>query len=363
MTKSESFVRSLVALTALATIALGAAGASAMSVDEIATYSKPDRQQILEAGAKKEGEMLWIGGLNEKTATRPILAAFKKKYPYIDAKAIRTGTAEGLQRVLAEHRAKTPRVDLINSNVIEELKEAGLAQRIKTPLLDSFPADFKDPEGLYATLRYSYHGIAAWNTSVVSEKDSPKTYGDLLDPRWKGKMVASDSMDTGLPFLMTYMRVLKGEKESMDYFEKLSKQQVKVSSASNRNLLDMVIAGEHTLILNPALHHIGQSKAKGAPVEGSMADPVLARNGYFVMLTTAPHPHATMLLIDFLLQEEAQNIIKQESFYPAHPDIEPLDEMKAYTPKAKGFKQLTMDDTILSKYGPESMGIFTKLFQ
>ena len=353
--------RSAMILGALAAVAAGP-GARAMTVEEIATYSKPDRQQVLEAGARKEGEFLMLGGLNEKTATRPIIDAFRKKYPYIKGNAIRAGSSEGLQRVLAEHRAKTPRVDLFFGSVIGDLKQAGLAQKIRSPILDSFPADRKDPQGYYATLRYSYHGVAAWNTNQVAAKDAPQSFEALLDPKWRGKMVMGDSNEAGFQLAITYMREVWGEKKALDYLERLSKQQVKVSSASIRNLLDLVIAGEYQMLVNPALHHIGQAKAKGAPIEGSMADPVVARNGYFVVLTTAPHPHATMLLVDFLLQEEAQNIIKQENFFPAHPDIEPLDEMKAYTPKAKGFKQFTADDEIMDRNAAESAAIFTRLF-
>ena len=138
MTVPRFINRLLPAISLIAVFALAdTGGAFARSVAEIANLTGPDRQKILEQGAKKEGALLWIGGLNQKRARRPILKAFKKKYPFIDAKGIRTGSRKALQRVLAEHRAKTPRVDVINSNVVVSLKKAGLVQAFRSPALDA----------------------------------------------------------------------------------------------------------------------------------------------------------------------------------------------------------------------------------
>ena len=188
-----SFGRALTA--AILALAFGAAGANAASVDEIAQYNKPDRQKVLEDGAKKEGELLWIGGLDERKGSRPILEAFMKRYPFINAKSIRMNTAEALQRVLAEHRARTPRVDLINGGGVRDLKVVDLAQKIYSPLFDQFPTELKDPESRAAIVRYTYQGVAAWNTNQV--KDPPKTWDALLEPKWKGKLVWTDSAEIG----------------------------------------------------------------------------------------------------------------------------------------------------------------------
>jgi ABC-type Fe3+ transport system substrate-binding protein len=360
MTTSASKV---VAASLSALVLTGAVQARAMTVDEIANYSKPDRQKVLEELAKKEGELLWIGGLNEKTATLPILDAFKKKYPYINGKAIRTNDAEGVQRVLAEYRAKTPRVDLFNGSVILDLKKAGLAQKFYSPTVEALPEDFKDPERFYATVRYTYHDVVSYNTTLIKPAEAPKTFDELLDPKWKGKMVGTNSGETGMPFLITYLRKTWGDQRTETWLQKMSKQDVKISGSSIRNVLDLVAAGEYPMLINGAMHHVGQSRASGAPVDATMVDPVLARNGYIVMLNTSPHPASSMLLIDFLLDDTAQNILKAEAFYPARPDIPPLDEMKAYTPVAKGYKQFPVDDQMIFDLGKSSMEMFSKYFQ
>jgi iron(III) transport system substrate-binding protein len=364
MSVSLTASRSALAITLIAGFTMTViGGASALTTDEIANYKGADRQNVLEAGAKKEGELLWIGGLNEKRGTRPILKAFKKKYPFIKAKAIRTGTSSALQRVLAEHRAKTYRVDLINANVVGDLIGAGLAQPFYSPNMAAFPKDQQDPRRITGNLRFSYHGVAAWNTDLVKKADAPQKYSELLNPKWKGKLIGTDSFETGIPYLITYYIKTQGEKKAIDFAMKLSKQKVKVSSASLRNVVDLMAAGEHTMLINPAVHHIGQAKKKKAPVEASMAGPVLARAGYFTVLTSAPHPHATMLLVDFLLTEQVGKIISKARYFPAHPAVKPIKSMQPYTPRARGLKQVSITDRDLDKLAKRSAEIFKKHFQ
>lgn len=337
--------------------------AFALSVAEIANLTGPDRQKILEQGAKKEGELLWVGGLNQKRARLPILRAFMKKYPYIKAKGIRTSSKKALQRVLAEHRANTPRVDVINANVVVALKTAGLVQAFLSPALAAYPKSERDPNRIWGTFRYAFHGIAAYNTKKVTEADSPKTFEDLLNPKWKGKMVWSDSAETGAPFLFTYLRRVWGEKKTLDYLKKLSKQNIVTRTSSARNILDLVVAGEHQIMINPALHHVGGARKKGAPINASMHDPVLARNGYFMLMKTAPHPHASMLLMDFILSKQAQKILKKARYFPAHPEVKPAKQMQPFVPRLKGMKQFTVDAELMYSERKKSQAIFDRLFR
>ena len=364
MTVPRFVSRLLPAIGLIAVFALAdTAAAFARTVAEIANLTGPDRQKILEEGARKEGALLWIGGLNQKRARRPILKAFIKKYPFIEAKGIRTGSRKALQRVLAEHRAKTPRVDVINANVVVSLKKAGLVQPFRSPELDSYPKKEKDPNRIWATMRYSYHGVAAYNTDMVSAAEAPKTFDDLLDPRWKGKMVWGDSAETGARYLITFLRKTRGEAKTLDFLKKLSKQKIVTRTSSIRNILDLVVAGEHHIMISPALHHVGGARKKGAPIEAAMVSPVLARNGYFMLMKSAPNPHAAMLLIDFILSEEAQKILKKARYFPAHPKVKPAKQMRPYQPRLKGLEQFTVDAEMMHAEAKKSDEIYRKFFQ
>lgn len=343
-------------------VASAAAGATAATVDEVANYNKPDRQNVLEDGARKEGELLWIGALDERKASRPLLEAFMKKYPYIKARSIRMNTAEAVQRVLAEYRAKTPRVDIFNGSEVRDLKQIKLAQPVHSPTLAGYPDEFKDPNRQSAAIRYTYQGVATWNTNLVKDADAPRSFEALLDPKYKGKMVQSNSNESGTPFLITYLRQLWGEKKALDYLEKLAKQNVVTRTEAAQNITDLVVAGEYPIMINPALHHIAGRRAINAPIDGAMQDPVLARNDNILLMSNAPHPHAGMLLFDYLIDKEAQNILKDAQYYPAHPGVDPAEEMKPYLPRAFGLKQYNLEEEVLVNNIKESTEIFRRLF-
>jgi ABC-type Fe3+ transport system substrate-binding protein len=337
-------------------------GAQAATVEEIATLSGPDRQKILEDGAKKEGEMLWVGSFGDETG-QPIVRAFMAKYPAIKVSRIRTDSGKALQRVLAEHRAKTPRVDLITTSTVTDLKAADLVQPFKTPALDVLAPDARDPQGYVAPLYFSYFGLVAYNTKLVTAAEAPKIYDDLLDPKWKGQMVWGDSDTTAGPFVVTFLRNAWGEDKAAAYLKKLSEQKIVTRNASARNVLDITIAGEHKIMINPVVSHVGLARKEGAPVEVNLADPVPSRSTGFMMLKEAPHPHATMLMIDFLLSPDAQKFLRDDRYFPSNPTVKAVDEMQAYAPEARGLKKFFLDEEMMDKSTPKSMEMFKQLFQ
>ena len=344
------------------TMGAGLAGsAAATAVEEIVNLTSPDRQAILEAGARQEGAVTMIGGLSQEMRGE-LLDAFMKAYPFIKAEGQRFGSAATLHRVLAEQRSKAVRTDLVVSSIVVELKQAGVVRPFRSPILESFPADLQEPDHLYGSYRLAYHGIA-YNTKLVSEAEAPKSYEDLLDPKWKGRMVWNDSASTGAPLLILYLRKTWGEERTVDYLRALAKQAIVTRPSSLRNVLDLLIAGEHAVMLNAALHHVAASRAKGAPVNATMPEPVLARNNYVLLLKDAPHPHAAMLLIDFLMGETAQRLMSQEQYYPVNPAVPPLDTMIPFDPVRQNKKVLMVDDDLLFQEKARSTALFKQYFR
>jgi ABC-type Fe3+ transport system substrate-binding protein len=336
--------------------------ARAAGFDQIANMTGPDRQKVLEEGAKKEKEVLMIGGINAETASRPILKAFMAKYPFINAKEVRQDTNAALQRILAETRAKASTVDLVVATIVVDMKHAGLVQPFVSPALAAYPKEVLDPERNWAVISYTYRGLAAYNTKLVTDAAAPKTVDDLLDPKWKGKMIWTESESGGGPAFITYMRQLRGEEKAVDYIQRLSKQNVIVNTASARTIVDLVVAGEHEIMISPALHHIADARAKTAPINATMEDPVAANPSYFMLLKTAPHPHAALLLADFLLEKEAQTVLRNALYFPAHPEIDAHESMKALQPKTFGYKTMLQDDEMLIKNAKVSSDLFKKYF-
>jgi iron(III) transport system substrate-binding protein len=251
---------------------------------------------------------------------------------------------------------------VVAASVGASLKKTGYIQAFQSPELAAYPKEYLDPDNLLAPTRFAYQGIG-YNTKMVKDEEAPQTYEDLLDPKWRGKMIWSTSSDTGGPFFISHIRKIMGEDKALDYLKKLSAQKIATSGSSIRAILDQVIAGEHAIGVSMALHHIAISKDKGAPVGGSIPAPVMARGGEIVLLKGAPHPYAAMLFLDYVLSKEGQAIFAQAQYYPARPDVPPIASMRPYTPRLLGKAESIIPDEELDELRPRSVQIFQQLFR
>lgn len=335
--------------------------AVALTNEQIAQLSGPNRQKLLEEGARKEGELLWLGSFNEENA-KPILQGFAARYPFIKVNRVRTDSTKALQRVLAELRARQSRTDLITSNAVVELREAGAVLSFRSPVLDQFAQEDRDPDGYSAPLYFVNYGLAAYNTNQVSAADAPKSYDDLLDPKWRGQMTFASSA-SGALFFVSFLRMSWGDEKAKDYLQKLSLQKIVGRTESARTVLGMVASGEHKIMINPFLTHVGELARKGAPLAVLMVNPTPVSSTPVLMAKTAPHPYATMLLIDYLLDKEAQGMLRDAGYFPANPNVEPSPELKPYSPKERGLNKYIVDDTKLGLMMGDTAALFQKLFE
>jgi len=163
-----------------------------------------------------------------------------------------------------------------------------------------------------------------YNTRMVKANELPKTYEDLLHPRWRGQMMWSTSRGSGAPQFIGNIFMTMGQEAGRAYLQKLKQQNIAKSSASARQILDLVIAGEFPMSVQIFNHHAYISKAAGAPVEWQPLEPVTATNNALGITRTAPHPHAAMLLLDFVLSRKGQRVFQAANYLPAHPDVAAL---------------------------------------
>ena len=305
---------------------------------------------MLEEGARKEGRMMLYTSLIVDQAARPLVDNFRAKYPYVDLEFIRSDTQQIVQRVFAEARAGAGQADVVVASSSAALKQAGLLEAFVSPSTADFPADYVPPDNLWAPVRFSYNGLA-YNTSKVPEAEAPKTLDDLLDPKWKGRMVWGRSLETAGPLFIDYYIKAFGLEPAKEFFGKLAAQQVAVASGSVRSVLDQVIAGQYDLMISAALHHVIISHDKGAPVWFAAPDPVLSRPDHVQLLKSAPNPNSAMLFVDFLLSEEGQNVLKDAQYIPANPKAEPPEELRPIIPALNGKTEivLTPEDSLNSQ--------------
>lgn len=350
----------LSACLATAIIGVGIGDAFGRNVAEIANLSGPDRQKILIEGAKKEGKLTLYTSLIVNQAVRPIKKGFEKKYPFIALEYIRSNSSKLIQRLLTENRARANKADVVAGSTSAGLKRAQLLQSFNSPEMAAYPKNYIQEERLWVNVRFSYNGIA-YNKKLVSEKDAPKSWEDLLNPRWKGKMVWGKSLETGGPLLIAHLRKLWGEDRAAAYFDKMAGQKVTTQAGSIRAILDLVVAGEYQIMVSAALHHVAISQKKGAKIGFSSPDPVIARPSHLQLIKAAPHPHAAMLFIDFLLSKEGQGILRKARYIPAHPKVDPLESMKRIVPRLNGLSERIYDPETVYVMRKKTMAIFKKL--
>lgn len=175
--------------------------------------------------------------------------------------------------------------------------------------------------------------------------------------------MAVSSSSSSFPQFISFLRIQWGDGKAKAYLEKLAQQKVAIRGESARTVLGFVAAGEHKIMINPTLAHVGEYVRKGAPIEVLHANPTQISSTPVMFPKGAPHPHAAMLLIDYLLGLEAQSMLRDAGYYPANPNVELAPALKRLSPAAKGIDTMNLDDTKLGEMYSDTSAMFRKLFE
>ena len=331
------------------------------TVEEVALMKSAERQKLLVAGAKKEGKVTFYTGLIVDQVVRPLKEGFEKEYPFVQLDFFRGNSENIARRVLAEYQAKRYDVDLVSGSAATSMvQRAGFMQRFYSPHLAEYPAELKDAKGFWGSTNV-YFMTLGYNTRSVKASDLPKTYEDLLHPRWKGQMMWSTSRGSGAPQFIGNILLAMGQESGKAYLQKLKGQNIAKSTASARQILDLVIAGEYPLAVQIFNHHAYISKAAGAPVEWQPLEPVTATINTIGVAKHSPRPHAAMLFLDFLLSKRGQKIVQVSNYLPAHPEMPALQaDLK---PGGGRFKKANyIDPDVLYDQGNDWVDYFQNQF-
>jgi len=333
----------------------------AATIEEIAMLKAPERQKMLVEGAKKEGKLLWYSTLIVNQVVRPIKAAFEKEYPFVQVEFFRSNSEGVVRRMLAEYQAKRYDVDIVDGTVSPTMvHRAGYLQRFYSPYLADYPDELKDADGFWGTTNL-YFMTLGYNTRNVKPNELPKSYQDLLNPRWKGQMMWSTSRGSGAPIFIGNVLQSMGKEAGNAYLQKLRSQNIAKTTASNRQVLDLVIAGEYPIGVHIFNHHAYISKTKGAPVDWQPIEPVTGTENTVGLAKNTPHPHAAMLFLDFVLSEKGQKVFQQSNYLPAHPKV-PAKQQDLKPGGGRFNKVLYMNPNVQYDKGNEWVDYFQKNF-
>ena len=313
--------------------------------------------QLIEA-AKKEGKVIYYTSIDLPIAER-IAKAFEAKFPGIAVRVERSGAERVFQRIGQEYGSRIYAVDVVNSSdaahFIVWKREGILEPFVPEDVAKHYKAEHKDPDGAFAAFRVNLC-VIGYNTNLVKKEDAPKSFVDLLDPKWAGKIVKAHPGYSGTIMTATQQMV---RDIGWEYFEKLAKQRVmQVQSASDPpKKLDL---GERAVMADGNEYNMLQIKAKNGPVEivyPAEGTPfVVGPNGLF---KNAPNPNAARLFQLYCFTTECQQLIVDVGkLRSLHPLIKETDGRR---PLGQ-FKTMKEDAAAVEKQSEEIKARYSKLF-
>ena len=282
----------------------------------VAQFDGPDRTLKLAAAAQKEGSVALYTSFAEKDLP-PLTAAFEKKYG-VKVKVWRAGSEKVVQRTLAEASAQRHEVDAIHSSALEmeALHREKILQPVGAPRSVELIAGALRPHGEWIATYLSIW-VQAYNTRLIAKADLPRTFRDLLDPKWKGKL----GIEGNIPEWYATVALHMGEENGIRFFRDLVARNG-ISVRSGHSLLNnMVVAGEVPLALTMYQFLAEAAKRKGAAVDWFVMEPAVARMSGIGIARRAPHPNAALLFYDFMLSVEAQKVLLSLDYVPTNAQV------------------------------------------
>ncbi len=267
----------------------------------IALYQGADRHERLVAAAQKEGELTVYHVYPSLTM---VMAAFTKKYG-IKIKPWRAGSEAVLQRVVTEARGSRYDVDIVQNNAPENeaMHRERLSQEVWSPYLVDLMPHASPPHKEWVGITVDVF-TAAYNTRLIKKEDLPKSYSDLLDPRWKNRL-AIETDDIG--WFGTLIEAL-GEQQGRKLFTDIVAANGMTFRKGHSLLGGLVASGDAPIALSAYSWTAEQLKRKGAPIENHVLQPLIGQFSTLAMAKRAPHPNAAALFYDYMLNEGQQQL-------------------------------------------------------
>jgi iron(III) transport system substrate-binding protein len=290
---------------------------------EVAAYDKPDREQKLLEGAKKEGELnIYTSAQTDDMGA--LVQGFEKKYG-IKVSVWRSSSEKVLQRAIQEARAGKHTMDVAETNgpELESMHREKLLEKVKSPYQADLIAPAIRPHGEWVGTRLNVF-VQAYNTNLVKKEELPKTWEDLANPKWKGKLGIEQEDADWLAGQYTEL----GEARAQKVFRDIVTANGMSVRKGHTLLTQLVVSGEIPFALTVYNYKAQQFKEKGAPIDWFHIGPAIARPNGVAVAKNAPNPHAAVLFYDFEISEEGQKILAGRDFVPTSRRIDtPLQKI------------------------------------
>jgi len=280
----------------------------AATIAEVAAKVKSlkpqDRLNYLLKGAQAEGELVYYGTLPIDEFL-PLARVFNSRYRSIALQHYFSPRDGILSRTLTEARAGRHAVDVIQVDLSYgyQLLNANLVQPYAVPGAKRFYEGTYDPEGNWHSMYYLTTALI-YNTNVVKAEQAPKSYDDLLNSTWRGKML----FDPEAGYILAAMEEAWGREKAVGYLAKLAKQDLSYRRGGTLTT-QVVTSGEYPLGIAINGETSAAIREKGAPLGFKVLAPTIVKPEGLFSAKNAPHPHAALLFVDWVLSDEAQSFL------------------------------------------------------
>jgi iron(III) transport system substrate-binding protein len=328
-----------VSFLSLPAVFAASAPSSGESIDQV--YEK----------AKKEGGKVTVYAPFSNRSMEVILPGFMKRFPGVTVNHVDGTPNQLLARIFAEGRGGRVLADVFGGSLpyIAQASEQKILVPLTVPEAAVYPQQMKSDVWVATDTQYY---IIGWNTTLVKKGEEPKSFEDLINPKWKSNLMA-ESRDHQL-LIAFAKRKYNNDEKAIDLFKKIAANQVEFHRGHS-DLIEFLVAGQQAVCFTCYAHHFPPRVKKGAPIQALYTEGVGEIGGAVSILKDAPHPAAALLWTRWALSEEGQRTWAQAGETPANPHVEPLEKVRPTTTY-----MLTIDDL---KEFPKYEKIWKEIFQ
>lgn len=323
------------------------------TLGSIAKLRGSERETRLLEGARKEGSLVWYSSTTAEDSLA-LVRKFEGMYPFLRVQHLRSSSEKMLTRILIESRAGSFKADVLALPEIELniLFRRNLLSSYVSPEQETYPPEFRDPRG-YWTGMYISAWVLAYNTKLVSSQAGPRSYTDLLLPRWKGGIALDGEPFSWFITSLRYLEKRDGREAAMNYFKKLAGQDIQWRKGHSL-IGELLAAGEFPLAAELQVHTVERLKAQGAPLEWIALDGVIPiHKAGIAVASGGTNTHASALFYDFILSRAGMEIIRDRRRVPTRPDVT--------VPYLKPYRLLPFDSQVMDDFD-NYVALFRNLF-
>ena len=334
-----------------------AAGLYASPVSAAAPPATATTPELI-AAARKEGKVVWYSAMDLPVAER-MARLFEAAYPGITVRVERTGSERQFQRIAKERASNIFAADVVNASdaahFIVWKRNGWLEPFVPEEVAQHFPAEHRDPDGAFATSRI-YVCSMGYNTNLVKPEDAPKSFADLLDPKWMGKLVKAHPGYSGTIMTATYQM---SRDLGWEFFEKLAKQKV-MQVQSSVDPPKKLTLGERAVMADGNDYNVIQAKEAGQPVEvvyPTEGSPLIVCPN--AVLKGGPNPNAGRLFQSYLLSAQGQQALAD---FTAQQSPHALVKIKPGRRKLSDIKTMKDDPVAVEAQAEQIKDRYVKIF-